>query len=313
MPKIAIPFLIAICWLPLPGVGQTSSPPAPASHNKPAAASKSDANLAPAADSKTAVVSEPALKDQAWDLLQKGTQENSAAKRATAVRVLSLLRGEPRAVTLAIHALGDDKPQVRGAAAFALGELHAPTAIPELEAAALSDKEPAVVLAAAHSLLTLKDNGGYEVYYEILTGERKGGKGLVAGQLETLKDPKKMALLGFQEGIGFVPFAGIGYTAIKTIMKDDSSPVRAAAAKVLAEDADPATEDALVQAATKDKSELVRTAALDALAQHGDPAVIDRIASALSDEKDSVKYTAAAAILHLTRIEQRRKAAQSNK
>ena len=115
-------------------------------------------------------------------------------------------------------------------------------------------------------------------------------------------------MLGFQEGIGFVPFAGIGYTAIKTILKNDSSPVRAAAAKVLAEDSDPATEAALVQAATEDKSELVRTAALDALAQRGDPSVIDRIAPAMSDEKDSVKYTAAAAILRLTRIDQHSKA-----
>jgi HEAT repeat protein len=63
----------------------------------------------------------------------------------------------------------------------------------------------------------------------------------------------------------------------------------------------------LVHAATQDKNELVRTAALDALACRGDPAVIAQIASAMSDEKDSVKYTAAAAILHLTRIEEHRK------
>ncbi|HXM21672.1 MAG TPA: hypothetical protein VN948_10455 [Terriglobales bacterium] len=89
------------------------------------------------------------------------------------------------------------------------------------------------------SILTLKDATAYQVYYEILTGQRKGSKEVVAGELDTLKDAKKMALLGFQEGIGFVPFAGIGYTAIQTIMKDDSSPVRAAAARVLADDPTP--------------------------------------------------------------------------
>lgn len=309
MPKIVPLLLIAICCFPLSAAGQTSSAPPPASVTE----SKSDANRAPGADSKTVAPPEPALKDQAWELLLKGTQEHGMEKRATAVRVLSLLKGDARAVALAIRALDDDKSQVRMAAAFALGELHATAAIPKLEAAALSDKEPAVVLAAAHSLLTLKDNGGYEVYYEILTGERKGGKGLVASQLETLKDRKKMALLGFQEGIGFVPFAGIGYTAIQTILKDDSSPVRAAAAKILAEDPDPATEDALVRAATADKNALVRTAALDALARRGHPGVIGRIAPAISDEKDSVKYTAAAAILHLALIEQRMRAAQNKK
>jgi HEAT repeat protein len=314
MPKIIPLLLIAICCLPLTAVGQASSSPAPASssasYNHAAATSKSDANPTLAADSKTAALSEADMKDQAWELLLKGTQEHSPENRAIAVRVLSFLKGEARAVALAIRGLDDPKPQVRMAAAFALGELHATTAIPKLEAAAFSDKEPQVVLAAAHSLVTLKDSRGYEVYYEILTGERKGGKGLVAGQLETLKDPKKMALLGFQEGIGFVPFAGIGYSAIKAIIKDDSSPVRAAAAKVLAEDHDRVTEDALVQAATQDKSALVRTAALDALSHRDDPTVIGRIAPAMSDDKDSVKYTAAAAILHLIHIEQHGKAAQ---
>lgn len=222
------------------------------------------------------------------------------------MRVLSLLTGEAKAASLAKHALADTKPQVRVAAAIALGELHARFAIPKLEEA-LSDKDPLVALAAAHSLLTLKDALAYEVYYEILTGERKGSKGLVAGELDTLKDPKKMALLGFQEGIGFVPFAGIGYGAIRTIVKDDSSPVRAASARVLADDPDSATEDALIQAATTDKHELVRTACLDALARRGNPAVIDRIAGALSDDKDVVKYTAAAAIVHLSDVAERRK------
>jgi hypothetical protein len=151
-------------------------------------------------------------KDQAWDLLKSGLTEDSTDKRATAVQVLSLLTGETRAMRLACDALGDPKPLVCVAAAFALGELHARSSIPKLEAA-LSDKEPVVVLAAAHSLLAMKDAAAYQVYYEILTGERQGKKSLVAGELDTLRDPKKMALLGFQEGIGFVPLAGISYTA----------------------------------------------------------------------------------------------------
>jgi HEAT repeat protein len=237
--------------------------------------------------------------------LKSGLTEDSTEKRVAAVRVLSLLTGETRAMTLACDALENAKPQVRVAAAIALGELHAKAAIPKLEKA-LSDKEPVVVLAVAYSLLTMKDATAYQVYYEILTGERKGSKGLLTGELDKLRDPKKMALLGFQEGIGFVPFAGMGYTAIRTIVKDDSSPVRAAAARVLADDRDPDIDDALVQVAIGDKSQLVRTAALDALARRGNPEVVDRIAPALSDEKDSVTYTAAAAIVHLSDVAERR-------
>jgi HEAT repeat protein len=296
MSKIIHALLLTTCFS-LPVAAQTSSAPE---------TSASDSKAASSSQAAAAAASKPTVEDQAWDLLRSGVKEDSTAKRATAVRVLSLLKGEPRAVTLATHALDDTKPEVRAAAAIALGELHAKSAVPKLQAA-LSDKEPLVALAAAHSLLTMKDALAYEVYYEILTGERKGSKGLVAGELDTLKDPKKMALLGFQEGIGFVPFAGIGYTAIRTIVKDDSSPVRAAAAKVLADDPDTATEDALIQAAAADKNQWVRTAALDALARRGNPAVIERIAPAMSDDKHTVKYTAAAAILHLNDVAERRK------
>ncbi len=244
-------------------------------------------------------------QQQAWGLLRSGTRSQKTEERATAVRVLSLLRGQREAVTIASKALGDGKPEVRTAAAMALGELRARSTIPKLKQA-LSDKEIPVVLAAAHSLLQMKDPSAYEVYYAILTGKRKSNQGLVAGQLDQLKDTKKMAMLGFEEGIGFIPFASIGYSAIRTIMKDDSSPVRAAAARVLASDPDSATADGLAEVATDDKSDLVRTASLEALARHDDPAYIDQIAPAMSDHKDSVKYTAAAAVARLSAIAARR-------
>ena len=55
--------------------------------------------------------------------------------------------------------------------------------------------------------------------------------------------------MGFEEGIGFIPFAGIGYEVFKTMTRNDSSPVRAAAAKKLAHDPEPDAGEALVKAA----------------------------------------------------------------
>ena len=112
-----------------------------------------------------------------------------------------------------------------------------------------------------------------------------------------------MAQLGFEEGIGFIPFAGIGWQAIKVIRKDDSSPVRAAAAKVLAQDPDPAVTKALADA-VGDKSWLVRAAALEALAKRGNSSVLDTVQLYVSDEKDAVRFTAAAAVLRLTAIQE---------
>src|SRR5437016_13136077 len=126
------------------------------------------------------------------------------------------------------------------AAAAALGPMQEQHANLKLEGA-LQDSEPTVVLAAANSLLLLHDDVGYDVYYDVLTGERRASKGLIKEQLSTLKDKKKVAELGFEEGIGFIQFAGMGYEAFKTVRKNDSSPLLAAAPNQFATDPDRAT------------------------------------------------------------------------
>jgi len=90
-------------------------------------------------------------------------------------------------------------------------------------------------------------------------------------------------------------------SGFKTVAKDDSSPVRAAAAKQLAHDPDPGTAKALVKAAA-DKNWQVRAAALEAIAQRNDPLLVPKIAAALEDEKDVVRFTAAACVAHLSKL-----------
>jgi HEAT repeat protein len=239
-------------------------------------------------------------REQAWEILRANVSEKDTGKRAQAVRVLGLLRSESEALEMARKALGDEKPEVRAAAATALGQMHARPSIPRLRTL-LSDKEPSVVLAAASALMTFKDQSAYDVYYEVLTGERKTGKGLITGEMQTMRDPKKLAEQGFNEGIGFVPFAGIGWSAFKTLRTDDVSPIRAAAAKMLADDKDPESGDALVQAASN-KSWIVRAAALESIAKRGDPNLLEGIVGALADENTSVRSTAAATVIRLSTI-----------
>lgn len=248
-------------------------------------------------ESPTAIAKPTDIREQAWNLLREGMKDEKLEHRATAVRALALLPREPEAIKLACEAMTDPKPKVRAAAAMDMGPLHGTKEIPHLKGL-LDDKEVSVVLAAAHSLVELHDEAGYDVYYAILTGQRKG-KGLIQSQMDTLKDTHKMALLGFQEGIGFIPFAGIGYSAYKTISKDDSTPVRAAAVKVLADEPDPSIEEVLLDTALNDKSELVRAAAIDAIARRNKFSMVNKIVPAMADSSDPVKYTAAAAILHL--------------
>src|SRR5882724_6600171 len=269
-------------------VGSPTLAQAPAPTSAPLPAKQPD--TAPTASAQAA-------GEKAWGILRDGLKDQNADKRAKAVRSLGLLPANTEAERAAIKALQDKKPNVRMAAAAALGSMQAQHANLQLEGA-LQDSEPAVVLAAANSLLLLHDKVGYDVYYDVLTGERRASKGLIKEQLNTLKDKKKMAKMGFEEGIGFIPYAGMGYEAVKTVTKDDSSPVRAAA-KQLAHDPDPGTAKALVKA-TSNKNWSVRAAALEAIAEREDPSLVLQIRAALDDEKDVVRFTAAACIAHLS-------------
>jgi HEAT repeat protein len=249
--------------------------------------------------------STPQLRERAWAELNRGLTHDKAPHRLEAVKALSLITGERGAIKAATHALGDDNPDVRTAAATTLGQLHAVSAIPDLKEA-LSDKEISVVLAASQALYQLRDKSAYSVYYAILMGDKKASDGMIQSQLDRLKDPKKVALLGFQQGMGFVPYGGIGVEAYR-FAKSDHSQVRATAARFLALDPDPMSRDALIQIALTDDSTAVRQAALDALAERGDANCIERLERNLSDSKFAVRYRTAAAMLHLSDVAARAK------
>jgi HEAT repeat protein len=215
------------------------------------------------------------------------------------------MQGDEHALKFALRALHDKNSRVRAAAASTLGSLHSEQAIPELRAA-LSDKETSVMLAASQALYAMKDPAAYDIYYAILMGDKKSSAGLVQSQINRLKDPKQVAEMGFQEGLGFVPYGGMGYEAYRTIKSKNSAPARATAARLLALDPDPVSEDALMQAALADKDQAVRQAALDALAQRGDPRCMERLSRNLTYKRYAVRYRSAATIIHLGSLEGRK-------
>lgn len=246
-----------------------------------------------------------ALVDQAWSILQAGVVDKSSDQRSATMRVLQLIPGDAKASGMAEQGLHDAEAEVRGLAALSLGAMGAKSSIPQLTASAKSDPEGAVVMAAAKALIQLGDEKGYEVYYAVLTGQRKSGDSLIGGEAkemnQLMKNPKQMETMAFEQGMGYVPFGGIGLQAYKTIHESESKGpiIKATAIKILAKDSDPRSAKALV-AATTDKSWLVRAAAFDALARRGDPVMLRDIQAGLNDEKDVVRLTAAAAVIHLS-------------
>ena len=235
-------------------------------------------------------------------MLMNAAFSRSATRRAGGIRALGLLRDDVLGRELAENALNDTSPEVRVAAATALGQMHATESVPKLEHA-LDDHKIPVVMAAAHALDLLRDEkSAYAIYYDLLTGERKTNDGLIAQQMETLRNPRELAQIGFSEGIGFVPFAGMGWDAWRTIHKKDPNPVRAVAATYLAHDPDPHTARALVKA-TGDKNWIVRAAAVEAIGKRGDASLLPKVAVRFSDRSEKVRYSAAAAVIRLSALE----------
>ena len=242
-----------------------------------------------------------ALQEQASEILRSGIIEHKTSKRAAAVGALGLLPGDTWAVESAEKALGDKKTAVRAAAATALGQMGARSSIPALKKA-LADKENRVFYAAADSLLVLGDPAGYDPYYEVLTGERKSGEGLIAEKKKLITDERAMVLLGLGVGVSFAPYAGYGWMIWRELSKDYKTPVRVNALKKLENDSDVRIGKALVKAAS-DKHWTVRVAALSAIAHHGDPGLIYSITPNMTDKKAAVRYTAAAAVLRLSALQ----------
>jgi HEAT repeat protein len=242
------------------------------------------------------------VQQQAWKVLERGAHEGNIDKRANAVQALGLDSGDSAAVRLAEDALGDKEAYVRAAAAKALGALGSAESVPKLQLL-VADKDISVALAVGHALVQLKSNSGYDVYYSLVAGVRKGSTSLITQEMNQMKTPGRAIRFAFDQGIGFLPYGGYGMEALHAWKKRSTAPTRAAAARELAGDPDPRSGKALAKAVS-DKDWTVRAAALEAIAKRGDSGLLVDIVPAMSDKKDVVRYSASAAVVRLSRIAQ---------
>jgi HEAT repeat protein len=121
----------------------------------------------------------------------------------------------------------------------------------------------------------------------VLTDERKSADGFVKSQMNELKDPRAVAKMGLETGIGFAPFGGEAYETFMRISKDDRGPVRAAAAKELVADRDPKIDAALAKACS-DKKWPVRAGAVWAIAKRDGPTLLNAVTPMLADKSEIV-------------------------
>jgi hypothetical protein len=78
----------------------------------------------------------------------------------------------------------------------------------------LNDKDISVALAVGHALVQFKSNSGYDVYYSIVAGVRKGRTSLITEELNQMKTPERAIRFAFDQGIGFLPYGGYGMEAL---------------------------------------------------------------------------------------------------
>lgn len=236
--------------------------------------------------------------EKAWSVLNDAITNKVADQRSEGIQALGSIEGNRKADELAEKALQDPDADVRASGATTIGQMKDLRARPLLHKA-LQDDDVRVVLAAANSLYIFKDPAAYEVYYAVVTGQRKPGPSFIKGQLETLKNRKDLEKLAFETGIGFVPYAGIGWGVWQRLSSDHGSSIRAAAVEKLATDHDAKSTEALIQV-SDDNDWRVRAAVANAIGRRGDPKLLGTVSSMLLDSNQSVRLQAAAAVVNLT-------------
>jgi HEAT repeat protein len=235
------------------------------------------------------------VANKAWAVLEAGLHDKKTENRIQAVLALGLIPSNKKAIDAAERALDDPNANVCRAAITALADMGAKGSLPKIKALLnRSDAKTVVTIAAA--LNKFKDPEAYEIYYEVLTGKRKGGGSIVDG----IKDKKALEKMGVESAIGIAPFGGVATGAYGYFKQNGSaqSNLDVTAVNALEQDPDQRVEKTLIDVSFNDK-EPVQVAALHALAKRGDPSAVQAIEPAMYSDKAVIRYAAAATIVHL--------------
>ncbi len=247
------------------------------------------------------------VSSQAWHVLDESLKDGSSERAFSRAIASMATRSEQtirEAVQRAERALHDKDLFIRRAAAIALGEMNAKSAIPALKAA-LDDDSPEVSFAAGKALTQLGDTAGRDVLIEVLKGERKDAPGLMTNAMrdakQKIRHPEGLFLMGAEDATGamFGPVSMV-FPAIKdtTDLKSKGAPGRAAAVAYLAKYPDEYAVQ-LLEWALKDDNQFVCLEAEKALGERGNAGSIEKLRPLFEDKHNIVRDMAAASVLRI--------------
>jgi hypothetical protein len=236
-------------------------------------------DLTVGADADTrARVREVLDKSGAIDAAEKGTRRWMPWRRALACEILGTI-GAERSVPVLIARLGDDRLEVRIAAARALGAIGAPQAGSALTSLFLERK--AVPTGVAYDALRRLGSPGADAF----------GKGLDRSD-PTVRVASCFGLAATAAGDGAL-------RALTRVMeRDDNVRVRTAATHALGVVGGASPPAALVRAA-RDPELHVRREAVAALASFDDPESVQALAESLGDPDREIALRSATSVLRL--------------
>jgi len=248
------------------------------------------------ADENTAVA-------EAWKLIAEGTSDKNLRKRLPALLALGSAGDRPEVARILEEALDDPRPEVRRAAAAALGKALVRSSIPSLKKA-LDDRSPSVRVSAARALWEMKDYSGSALFERIAMHqalpEEKGLRQEWHQAMSRANDPSYLFVTGMQESAGMLlgPYS-FAIPVYRYLSTDRAAPARAAAATLLGDlHTDPAVQ--ALEMALVDEQAVVRAAAAIALGKSERPAEIVQLSPLLHDRKLVVRLSAAAAVARLS-------------
>ncbi len=249
-----------------------------------------------------AVQADTGGQQAAWGVLSTSLQSDNFDHRRQALAAIATIPNtDARAVKAAEDALHDKDPQVRAAAAEALGNMKATQSAQVLKEA-LDDKGE-VAFAAAKALVNMGDNAGRAMLVAVIAGDRSDSPGILGNAIrdarKKIHHPQGLVLMGAQEATGamFGP-ASMGIVAVKDAFKMRGVASRAVAAQYLAKDPEPYAVTLLEWALT-DNSWEVRASAAKALGERGGPDSLPKLEAAFTDGRDAVRTLAAASYIRI--------------
>ena len=245
--------------------------------------------------------------DRARSILLAGLGDKDPEVRAQAMQALGMVGHNEEMIKGLVNHLEDKDVKVRIAAISTLVDLKENSAIVPLQKRLIVDDVPEVAFSAAKALYLLKDPQGKIALDAMFAKEMKTGSNMIRTKvrdlMRTVKTPRSAMLFALRNGVGYIPFPGLGegVGAALDLLTDGDLSARANVLLMMVTDKSEENKT-MVTTALTDSDWTVRAVGIQSIAMLNWVEFLPKVESLMDDKKEKVRFRAAAAYLRLTAI-----------